>query len=148
MPIPRSFAVISSLSFCLAVAGCSQTPNYERALEDVRTEKRILEDEVKDLEAEVKDLEAELDAQIEKAADAPYESDTDNQYLDEGEWQEGLAVAQQLRRDYERDTGRPARISDMDAFVDNVSEQQDIYWSPLERSAFQDRYSAWYGRNK
>lgn len=132
----------------LVAAGCNQQGYPEQAVENLRSEKGILKDEVERLEDEVRDLERELAVQQTKVEAAPYETDADEESLDETEWLRGLAVAQRLQREYKRDTGQSPKIVDMVAFSNTVSKDVDIYWTPLEKAAFRTRFAAWYRRNK
>ncbi len=88
----------------------------------------------------------DLQEQLQKARTAPDESEADSLYLDEAEWQQGLRAAERIRRSIE--PNYVARVTDMRKFVDGVSDEPGIYWSPLEKAAFRARYADWYQRNK
>jgi outer membrane murein-binding lipoprotein Lpp len=144
----RTVALMSAVLLGLVAAGCSQQPNNQQLVEDLRSENRFLDDQVESLKDDVKDLEKDLEAQVRKFENAPSESESDDQYLDEREWLEGFAVAQRLRREYKRTTGNSPKIVNMARFVDTVSEDADVYWTAYEKADFRARYAAWYARNK
>lgn len=88
----------------------------------------------------------ELEAQVYKLENAPYESEVDEQYLDEGEWREGLAASEAKRCILPNEPC--GKLNDIGKWTDAVSREEGIYWSPAERAAFRKRYAAWYARNK
>ena len=99
----------------------------------------MLQQEVKWLKEDVRRLERKLE-------NAPYESKADQQLLDEVEWQEGLAAAEAKRCALPNEPC--LRIANMRVWVDDISRQQGIYWSPREQAAFLKRYADYYARNK
>lgn len=127
----------------LAATGCSESTSggvtqsdvdqVEEELTGTTTALEEANDEIEDLEGEIERLETEL-----HNAKAPYETPEDDSYLDETEWQEGLAAARLLLG---REKIAPRHFF---IFVNELSKQDGIYWSGIEQTQFQQRYRAWY----